>query len=642
MAARLMLAIILAAACRIASAIDIVQIGKPAASIVVPQNALPVDQYAARELQYHVEISTGATLPIVVEDQLIPPGSHVYLGNCKVTAAAGIDASSLPGNSYIVKTVGRDLFIAGKDGRGNPLDLDTHEGTLFGVYDLLEEQMKVRWLWPGKLGEVIPHQTNLAFAPADATVRPLLWFKQWRSGKSEGERIWLKRQRFGRSVQPSYGHSFGNYWPRFGETHPEFFNMLPDGTRRLDPNTDNDPQYVHMCVSEPALWNQMISDWKSRGSPVFLNVCENDGWAGCACDRCLSWDAPDPDNPVPFDQRRQAMLDVFEGRKGNRGLWMLQMGSLSDRYARFWRTIAEEAAKSRPDVKVVSYVYDNYRKPPLREKLNANVLCGIVPQAVFPYGKIESEIFRKDWSGWAATGCELFLRPNFTLQAPNFPVFYARTMGEDLKFARAHGMKGTDFDSLTGQYSTQGPTLYMLAKILNHPDASVDSVVNEFCGAFGPASASIKEYFALWESIYPDYPTPDFTKVSRAKSKYGGGTYGPFYVVAPDIFTPAVMARASAILDKARNQATGDVTASARIEWLAKGLKQAELLLAAERAYERFVDSGDKTEFTAARQALNDFREQNAEYDRINFAGLSGKEPTWDRPRPSPQTHSAG
>jgi hypothetical protein len=38
---------------------------------------------------------------------------------------------------------------------------------------------------------------------------------------------------------------------------------------------------------------------------------------------------------------------------------------------------------------------------------------------------------RLSTSGWEKTGCQLFLRPNYTLQAPNFPAFYARTLGED-------------------------------------------------------------------------------------------------------------------------------------------------------------------------------------------------------------------
>jgi hypothetical protein len=614
-----------------AHAVEVVRDGKPVAVIVVPAQALPVESYAAKELQYHVEASSGARLPIVAEGHDLPPGVYVYLGNCKAAAtAAGGNPSALPGNGYVVKTIGDDLFIAGRDSRGDPLDRDTHEGTLFGVYDILESQLQVRWLWPGKLGEVIPRRTDISLTPADAAVKPLLLFKEWRGGKSPGERIWLKRQRFGRSVQPQYGHSFGTYWPEFNKTHPEYFSMLPDGTRRLDPSSDQDLEYVHTCVSEPGLVTQIIQKWKDRGTPEFLNVCENDGWAGCTCDRCMSWDEPDPDNPIPFDKRLQAAKKVFE----QRGDWQLQLGSLSDRYAKFWKAVADEAVKIRPDVKVTSYAYDNYRKPPVKAMLNSNVMLGFVPQeSIFGYGKADSEVFRHDWSGWEKTGCVSFLRPNYTLQAQNFPANYARTLGEDLKFAMAHGLQGTDFDSLTSKYSTQGPSLYMLARVLNHPDASVDSVLDEFYAAFGPAKGAVKEYFDLWESVYPQYSPEEQAERIKAKRKYGAGLYGPYYLLAGEIFTPKVMGSGWQILNKARTQAAGDATAAERVEWLAKGLTHADLILAAEKAYEQGIDTGDKTAFTKANQALADFRAENAEYDKSNFAGLSGSERVWTRPR---------
>ena len=54
-------------------------------------------------------------------------------------------------------------------------------------------------------------------------------------------------------------------------------------------------------------------------------------------------------------------------------------------------------------------------------------------------------------------------------------------------------------------------------------------------------------------------------------------------------------------------------------------------ILAAQRAFEQSVDSGDKTEFTKAYKALTDFRAENAEYDKANFAGLTGDESKWTR-----------
>lgn len=614
---------------RSAAAVELVRGGKATATIIVPAQPSRVESYAAGELQYHVERATGAKLAIVSEGDALQAGPHVFVGSCRVARAAKVDPAGLPGNGYLVRSIGDDLFIAGKDSSGDPLDLDTHEGTLFGVYDILERDVHVRWLWPGKLGEVIPRQEDLALNPPDASVEPRLWFKQWRGGSSVGERVWLKRQRFGRSVRPAYGHSFGKYWARFGQSHPEFFAMLPDGTRRLDPTSEPGPDWVHMCVSEPGLWKQIIEDWKARGSPEFLNVCEDDGWAGCACPRCLSWDEPDPDNPVPFDQRLAAARKVFES---GRDAWQLQLGSLSDRYAKFWRIIADEAAKTRPDVKVVSYVYDNYRKPPVKAMLSPNVLCGVVPQeSIFGYSRDDSRVFRNDWSGWERTGCVLFLRPNYTLQAPNFPAFYARTLGEDLKFAAAHGLRGTDFDSLTSKYATQGPSLYMLAAILNHPDASPDAVLDDFYGAFGPARDTVRRYFELWESIYPQYSDDEKASRIKAKRKYKAGMYGPFYLLADDIYTSDVMMKANLLLEQARTECEKDATALARIEWLGKGLTHAELILATARANERRVDSGDKATFHDLYQALKTFRAEDADYDRTYFAGLTGDERIWDR-----------
>lgn len=610
------------------AAVELVRDGKTVASIVTPVNPLPVETYAASELQYHIETSTGAKLPVISEDQALRTGGHVFLGNCKAARASRIDPSSLPGNSYVLRTIGPDLYIAGKDSPGDPLDLDTHEGTLFGVYDLLESEAHVRWLWPGKLGEVIPHHRDLSLAPADASVTPKLWFKQWRGASSTGERVWLKRQRFGRSVRPSYGHSFGKYWPRFGATHPEYFAMLPDGSRRLDPTSEPGPDWVHMCVSEPGLWKQIIADWKARGTPEFLNVCENDGWAGCACPRCLSWDLPDPDNPVPFGQRLTAAKKAFEEGRD----WQLQLGSLSDRYARFWKIIADEAVRTRPDVKVVSYVYDNYRKPPIKAMLGPNVLCGLVPhESIFGYSRADSNVFRSDWAGWEKTGCRLFLRPNYTLQAQNFPTSYPHTLGEDLKFASAHGLCGTDFDSLTGKYATQGPTLYTLAAILNHPDTPVDDVLDDFFSAFGPAKTSVKAYFDLWESIYPQYSEEEKATRIKQKSRYGAGHYGPFYLLADGIYTTTAMNQGRAPLEQARRQAAADPGASARVDWLIKGFTHTELILATARAYEHAVDTKDKVPFHNAYQALKEFRNVNAGYDRSYFAGLTGDERIWER-----------
>ena len=623
---------------------DLVRSGKPSACIVIPIKPYDVEEYAARELQYHVRVSTGAELMIVREGQSAPTSWRIYLGQCRAAAEAGIDPAGLPGNGYRVMVRGRRLFIVGKDSIGDPLDPDTHAGTLFGVYDVLENNMGVRWLWPGRLGEVVPKQKSISLNVCDASVRPLLLFKRWRldfengllGGKSDfasdekyresnrNEKIWLRRQRFGRSSQPNYHHAFTTWWDKYGKANPEYFNMLPDGTRRPDPRLGGSPEIVHMCVSQPALCDRIVENWKADDAPESLNLCENDTDGACTCPNCMAWDVPVPGDPAPFDQRLKRAKELFDNpQPGIR--WPRMIGTVSDRYARYLRTVYGKAAEIRPDVKVYFYAYSNYRKPPLQTKLDRNVIIGIVPPAIFPYNKHESEEFRRDWTGWSNAGCSLFLRPNYTLQGHDFPVFYARTLGEDLKFAMHHSMRGVDFDSLTGQYATQGPTLYVLSKILNHPDESVEKVLDEFYSAFGPAQSAVKEYFDYWEQISSPYDYAAECQLERKNKKYGANELA-FYGYASDIYTPDVMKHGWALLDRASKLAASEPMASLRVDWLVKGLKHVDLTLAVAKARAHAVDTGETADLVQAENKLKAYRMSISDDNVSNFAWLKSVE----------------
>jgi hypothetical protein len=83
---------------------------------------------------------------------------------------------------FTLRSTGSALFIVGRDENGDPLDRDTSAGTLFGVYEWLERELAVRWLWPGEVGTFVPHTSTLALHPADRTVKPDLFQRQVRPG----------------------------------------------------------------------------------------------------------------------------------------------------------------------------------------------------------------------------------------------------------------------------------------------------------------------------------------------------------------------------------------------------------------------------------------------------------------------------
>ena len=48
------------------------------------------------------------------------------------------------------------------EGLGDPLNMNTSAGTLFGVYEWLDHDVGVRWLWPGELGTYVPSLPTMA------------------------------------------------------------------------------------------------------------------------------------------------------------------------------------------------------------------------------------------------------------------------------------------------------------------------------------------------------------------------------------------------------------------------------------------------------------------------------------------------
>lgn len=125
---------------------------------------------------------------------------------------------------------------------------------------------------------------------------------------------WLRRHRFALGVAMDMRHAFSQWWESMGEAHPEFFNQLPDGTRRPDPTYCNgDPELISMCVSQPALWQEIVDDWQRELSPVtqYIDATENDANGKCTCPECLAMDVPDPQCDTPFEERLARAAEAF-------------------------------------------------------------------------------------------------------------------------------------------------------------------------------------------------------------------------------------------------------------------------------------------------------------------------------------------
>lgn len=588
------------------SAIELVKNGKPVAVIQIPASPLPVETFAAQELVLHIEKATTAKLPIVKGGN--PSGNVIRLGR-----AAELKRNWKNFNDATIRISADKLDIAGVDGKGNALDRRTAAGTLFGVYDLLNNELGVRHLWPGETGMVVPKKKDVTLHTGERNITSPLCFTNWRTylrlggwqDQSTGKRffneenLYLRRHRFTMSENLNYGHAFTDYYRRFGKTHPEYFNLLPNGLRVPDPFYFNGrPDLISMCVTNQDFIAQVVANWKKQGGRSILNLNENDTLGKCICPDCLT--ADDSSDLTRLKRAREAFI-----KKNPK--WAHELGSLSNRYAKFFLAVQKEADKINPQHKIIGCIYANYYEPP-NVKLNNRMIMRFCPPIMYPWNQNKVNTYKRLWKGWADSGVQMMLRPNFTLDGHGFPLVYYPEFVECFDFALNNNLTATDLDSLSGIFGTNGLTLYIIAA--RHGEGrekSIAELENDYFQAFGAAEPQIREYYKLMRKA-----TERGKKVIlKDDNGVEGGSPQDFFRVAHLIFTTEVMTRGMELLDEAARQVVSDPAASSRVDFLKTGLTDAQLVLKTQKAFIAFQKNGQAKIFKDAFKELNAFRAAN-------------------------------
>ncbi|QYM78558.1 DUF4838 domain-containing protein [Horticoccus luteus] len=584
----------------------IVAAGQARATVVVPGDASPVVRYAAQELVEHIAKASGVTLPIMTEADGQPgDGSHFFLGATRAAENAGIDAAALAPETFVLRTIGPDVYIVGGDLRrggpgtragehavsdalynppeippGDPLNMNTPGGTMFGVYEWLERELGVRWLWPGELGTFVPVRHEVVAHDWDETVAPRFFQRLVRPGLgftsdhpalgftpaaaekyAHEQSVFLRRCRMGRGTVITYHHAFTDWWEKYGEDHPEWFQLVNGKRGPMKPGGR-----FSMSVSEPGLQQKIVDLWQAERTkptgtnPHYINAVENDILGLCECEGCRAWDGPVPADAMKFYSPKSK---VFGAR------------FVSDRYAHFWLAVQQLAAKHDPDATVVGYVYFNYFQAPTSGiKLNDHILLGYCPSGGwYPRSPEEHAWFKRQWRGWADTGARLFSRTNYFLDGYCMPFIFAHQFADDFQSEVRNGMVATDFDSLTGQWATQGPDLYLLMRLHTRPDADPDELLSEYYAAFGPAATEVKAYFDYWEN----YTMGHRAQINEAFDSLHASRWRTWAKAAHAVYPTECFAAGEAMLAKAAAACADDRTAAERVAFLQAGLVHAKL-----------------------------------------------------------------
>ncbi len=118
----------------------IVKNGQSTYTIVTAEEPTECEEYASQELQSFIAQSTGVWLPIKTENLVAytKDSNIISLGQTEILKSLnlGLDFNTLNGDGFYIKNVDSSLFISGAIDRG----------TLYGVYELLEKNLGIKFL----------------------------------------------------------------------------------------------------------------------------------------------------------------------------------------------------------------------------------------------------------------------------------------------------------------------------------------------------------------------------------------------------------------------------------------------------------------------------------------------------------------
>lgn len=223
--------------------------------------------------------------------------------------------------------------------------------------------------------------------------------------------------------------------------------------------------------------------------------------------------------------------------------------------------------------------------------------------------------YKDTWAGWSKSGARLMFRPNFTLDGYYFPVQYHEVFYDLYTFSAARGMVAVDMDSLTGHYGTQGLVNYVIATLNHNREDSLAELENDFYSAFGAASASVRQYFEL---------VTDVSMKSGFKSPFtdnsieGGILYLDLFLVADTLFTAEIMDKCWSLLNQASAATEPDSVAGRRVAFLKNGLKNAELVMAAQVEFRKYKQKQENS-FADRVRELDQFRASVEDGNAINM-----------------------
>jgi hypothetical protein len=523
----------------------LVKDGKPAATILVPEDSTFWTTKASEWLVEYVRKASGAELDVQSEAEGIPTGVIVSVGPTELAAESGVDCRGLKWDECKLVAKRDVLFLIGRDDAGTK----THNwvgarGTCRAVIKFLEDFCGVRWFLPSPQGELVPTSQNVHVPRTlNQTFQPAFAYSDGRSVydvnilNEPGKSLAAQANNYRKAVKAAPGgHSYYHAVPaeKYFKDHPEYFALI-DGVRTGKGN--------HLCTSHPDVKRLLVKYMRMRFEQGldWVSLGQEDGYLRCQCNRCEK-----------LDNYRFLEWHRNERRNQSPGHWeTFQNTRLRDtpcgRVLQLHKAVADEMATAFPNKKLMLMCYAPTAWPSKTiPHFGDNVIAELMN---LDHRYIEA------WRGkvagftgfvyWFNTQCPMGVNVHMT----------SDEVAMRLRTLHQNGFLAVSLDP-QANWGLEGPVFYLMGRLMGDPSLDHKAIVEEYCqGVYEHASGPMLDFFKLLEErLSQVVPIDDSDIAADARN-----TRLPRWMSTSQMYLamypPDVLARLEALIQQAEQQA---------------------------------------------------------------------------------------
>lgn len=421
--------------------------------IVVSPEATESEQHAAREFSRLLTLSSGVTLPVVLDTE----SSRRHEIRIGASSRTDMDTTLLAEDGFTIRTEGARLAIVG----------GSDKGTLYGVYSFFDQYLGYRCL-SSKVFDY-PKLEQVKIEQIDDTQVPVNRFRDthYRDAFDPFYSDWHKidHSTLDGVTDGEWGymvHTFELLVPpaSYFKTHPEYYALI-DGKR----NTSQ------LCLSNPEVYDVLVKNLEEAMAQfpkaTYWSVSQNDNYGYCRCEQCAEMDASE--------------------------------GSSSGSVLAFVNRVAERF----PNKIISTLAYQYSRKPPRTIVPRKNVqimLCNIESERQMPIATNPNDNFGEDLRAWGKLTRDILIWdyvvqfrnlvspfPNLRVLQPNIQFFVEN--GTNAHFQQGNREIGGEFNELRQ---------YLIARLLWNPNCDINTEMDDFLRHYyREAAPYIRQYIDL-------------------------------------------------------------------------------------------------------------------------------------------------